>query len=82
MAHEGNMKKVPLSAAKPNDWLSVDEVAELCGMTHGRVCQLLRAGTMAGEKFRNAIWQVKRKEAAKFIERPTSSGRPRISEAG
>lgn len=82
MAYRGEMKEVALSSAKPNDLLSVEEVAELCGMSHSRVCQLLRAGLMKGEKLRGVFWQIARKEAEKFSQRPTAAGRPRISEAG
>lgn len=82
MAYRGEIKEVSLSATKPSDMLSVKEVAELCGITHGRVCQLLRDGIMKGQKFQKIVWQVRRREAEKFIERPTSVGRPRISEAG
>ncbi len=80
MAHRGEMREIPLSRAKSNDLLTVDEVANLCGMTHGRVCQLLRSGAMRGQKLRT-LWQVARKEAEKFIERPTTAGRPRVSES-
>lgn len=82
MAHRGELKEVSLSSAKSNDLLSVEEAAELCGLTHSRVCQLLRAGIMKGEKLRGVFWQVTRKEAEKFSHRPTAAGRPRISEAG
>lgn len=72
---------MPLSAAKANDLLTVEEVAELCGITHSRVCQLLRAEIMKGVKWRGILWQIKRKEAERFINRPTPGGRPRISES-
>ncbi len=82
MAHRGELKEVALSSTKPNDLLSVEEVAKICGLTHGRVCQLLRAGVMKGEKYRNIIWQVRRRDAEAFCERPTTVGRPRNSESG
>lgn len=81
MAQRGETKEVPLSAAKANDLLTVDEVAALCGMTHSRVCQLLRSGEMKGAKFRGIVWQVRRKDAEKFEKRPNPEGRPRISES-
>ncbi len=81
MAQRGESREVPLSATRANDLLSVHEVATLCGMTHSRVCQLLRSGEMKGKKFRDVIWQVKRKDAEKFAERPNPEGRPRISES-
>lgn len=80
MAFKGRIKEVSLSRAKPDDLLSVDEVAELCGMTHGRVCQLLRSGEMKGTKFRGIMWQITRREAEKFKVRPEGRGRRRISE--
>lgn len=83
MAYRGDLREVSASAKKkPDDLLSVEEVAELCGLTHGRVCQLLRSKAMKGEKHRGIIWQITRAEAEKFSQRPTAAGRPRISEAG
>lgn len=78
MAERGRIKVVPLSDTKPDDLLSVDEVAELLGCTHGRVCQLLRTGELRGEKFRNIVWQIKRSDAEKFVREPGTPGRPRI----
>lgn len=80
MAIKGRIKEIKLSQAKSGDFLSVDEVAELCGMTHGRVCQLLRSGEMKGTKLRGIIWQIIRREAEKFKVRPEGKGRPRIGE--
>ena len=78
MATRGRVEEVPLAkATKPTDLLSAHEVAELCGMTHGRVCQLLQSGEMKGEKLRQIIWQIERREAEKFIHRPDGPGRPR-----
>lgn len=77
MATRGKVEEVKLADTKPTDKLSVDEVAELTGLTHSRVCQLLRAGTMVGDKFRGIVWQVERKEAERFKERFTERGRPR-----
>jgi len=77
LATRGKSKEVPLAEARPTDLLSAHEVAEICGMTHGRVCQLLQAGEMKGDKLRGIIWQIERREAEKFIERPDGPGRPR-----
>lgn len=77
MATRGKVTEVPLAQAKATDLLSADEVAELCGMTHGRVCQLLQSGEMKGSKLRGIIWQVERREAEKFIKEPGGPGRPR-----
>ena len=77
MATRGKTTQVPLAQAKPTDLLSADEVAELCGMTRGRVCQLLQSGQMKGEKYRKIIWQVERQEAERFLDRPDGPGRPR-----
>lgn len=76
MAIRGKVENVSLTSAKPTDWLTPDEVAELCGMTHGRVCQLLRSGEMKGEKRRGNLWEIQRREAEKFKEQP-AMGRPR-----
>ena len=77
MATRGNFQDVPLTTSKSTDWLSPDEVAELCGMTHGRVCQLLRSGEMVGRK-RRGLWEVQRREAEKFKDQPEGGGRPRV----
>ncbi len=79
MATRGKVTKVALAQTKPTDWLTPEEVAELCGMTHGRVCQLLRSGSMKGEKRRGGLWEVQRREAVKFSHRSGGRGRPRIS---
>ena len=81
MATRGKVKTVALIQAKPTDWLSPDEVAELCGMTHGRVCQLLRSGAMKGEKRRGGLWEILRREAEKFRDGSNGKGRPRSGAA-
>jgi hypothetical protein len=77
LATRGKVTEVPLAETKPTDLLSADEVAELCGMTHGRVCQLLQSKTMKGNKLRGIIWQVERREAEKFRKPSEGPGRPR-----
>lgn len=79
MATRGKVVEVPLAQTKPTDKLSADEVAQLCGMTHGRVCQLLQSGEMKGTQGRGRIWQIERREAEKFKQRPEGPGRPRIA---
>ena len=77
MADRGHLEEVPLSKTKSTDMLTVDEVAELCGLTHGRVCQLLRSEEMRGTKFAGVVWQIERREAEKFKQKPQAKGRPR-----
>lgn len=77
MAYRGRLEEVPLAKTKPTDKLTVDEVAKLCNLTHGRVCQLLRSGEMKGEKFAGVVWQIERREADKFAKPPEGKGRPR-----
>ncbi len=77
MAVKGKVKEISMAEASPTDMLSADEVAELCGMTHGRVCQLLQSGEMAGTKFRDIVWQIERREAERFLNQPDGGGRPR-----
>jgi excisionase family DNA binding protein len=77
MATRGIGKEVPLAATKSTDWLTTEEVAVLCGMTHSRVCQLLRSKQMNGEQGRGRIWRIQRREAEKFREQPDGAGRPR-----
>ncbi len=76
LATRGNTTDVSLAEAKATDWLTPEEVAEMCGMTHGRVCQLLRSGEMKGKQGRGRMWAIQRREAEKFREQPTT-GRPR-----
>jgi len=56
--------------------LTVREVCEMLGVTHGRVCQLLRSGEMKGTKIGRLMWLIPESEAKKFLE-PSSVGRPR-----
>lgn len=77
MATRGHVQEVKLADTKPSDMLTVYEVAALTGMTHSRVCQLLRKEIMKGSKFRGIVWQVERREAEKFKEQPEGRGRPR-----
>ena len=77
MATRGKTTEVSLAQAKPTDLLTADEVAELCGMTRGRVSQLLISGEMKGSKLRGILWQIQRREAEKFANRPEGPGRPR-----
>ena len=78
MATRGTQEEMPAAqATRPTDLLSAGEVAELCGITHGRVCQLLTSGEMKGRKFRGIIWQIERREAEKFVDKPDGPGRPR-----
>ena len=78
MAIKGNLTEVPADKASPTDLLSTAEVAELCGMTKGRVCQLLQSGEMIGKKLRGLYWMIERREADKFADQPVGGGRPRI----
>lgn len=62
-----------------DDLLNAHEVAKLCRMSHSRVCQLLRAGTMRGTKLWGNWWHVERAEAERFVQQPPGAGRPRGS---
>lgn len=77
MATRGRTEEVSLANSKPTDWLNTEEVAVLCGMTHSRVCQLLRSKLMKGEQGRGRIWRIQRREAEKFTTQPEGAGRPR-----
>ena len=78
VALKGSLQEVK-GAESSEDWLSADEVAALCGMSHSRVCQLLRSGELPGERLRGKFWQVRRKHAERFIQQPAGKGRPRGS---
>ena len=60
--------------------LTVREVCHLTGLTHGRVCQLLRSGQMKGTKIGRLMWLIPENEAKKFVD-PTPVGRPRRGES-
>lgn len=64
-------------SAKP--FLSVLEAASLIGITDSRVRQMLRKGTLAGEKLNERAWAVDPKSAAKAAKdsRVIGPGRPR-----
>lgn len=67
---------IPMSRTNPDDLLSPEEVAALTGMSHSRVCQLLRKRQMNGRKVRGRMWEIQRREAERFIE-VAATGRPR-----
>jgi hypothetical protein len=77
VALNGKIREVSIAEAKPTDLLSPHEVAELCGMTYGRVCQLLQSEEMKGHKLRGVLWQVELREAQKFMKQGDGPGRPR-----
>jgi excisionase family DNA binding protein len=59
--------------------LTVAEAAALLGVTPGRICQMLWAGQMAGQKV-GVIWLIPEREVLRHRERPSKVGRPRSGE--
>ena len=59
--------------------LSVSEAAERIGCTDGRVRQLLRAGLLLGKKLNGRAWGVFDESVTRFLSRPKTTGRPRVS---
>jgi len=69
---------VGLKIARPGEFVSTDEAARILGMTPGRVCQLLRAGEMQGQKIGRRVWVIPRAEVERIKRIPQKVGRPRI----
>lgn len=61
--------------------LTVKEAARLIGVTEGRICQLLRSGSMRGIKVNQKAWLVPESEIKKF-QTPLKRGRPRSGPVG
>lgn len=61
------------------DFLTVSQAAERIGCTPGRVRQMLRSGTLAGEKMSEWLWMIPRKAAEKAAKNPAKTGRPRTN---
>lgn len=76
---EGSMKK-------RDEWIGVNEAAELIGCTVGRVRQLLLAGKLEGKKIHERAWIVRRASAehwARYVEHHGRRTRePKISRWG
>ena len=56
-------------------WLTTQEVAEMHGVTRGRVVQWIQEGGLPAEKVQQ-IWLVKEEDAKNYKRRPIP-GRPR-----
>lgn len=56
---------------------TVQEAAEASGLTHGRICQLLRSGEIKGQKVGRLMWLIPESEVRRIAERGGGPGRPR-----
>lgn len=61
----------------PENFLNVREAASVIGCTEGRICQLLRAGVVRGEKLNERAWLIYRDSAEAYARSPRLVGRPR-----
>lgn len=61
------------------DFLTVTQAAERIGCTPSRVRQMLRSGTLVGEKMSEWIWMIPKKAAEKAAKTPAKTGRPRTN---
>lgn len=62
------------------NWVSVNEAAEILGCTDGRVRQLLREHELAGQKVNERAWIISRESVDRFAKKPQPLGRPRVRE--
>jgi hypothetical protein len=67
------MITVPLPKSK----MTVKDAAEAIGCNTSRVCQLLIAGTLTGEKLTPNFWVVDASSVRRYALRPRGPGRPR-----
>lgn len=51
------------------NWLSVNEAADLLGLTTGRIRQLLIGKELPGKKLNEKAWVIDRREVAKFARK-------------
>ncbi len=58
-------------------YLTVAEAAERLGVNHSRVCQLLRAGRLKGQKIGRLMWLIREEDLEKFAAEERKPGRPR-----
>ena len=65
----------------PGNFVSVQEAAEIVGVTEGRIRQLLavpkKDGGLDGFKINGRAWVIARKDAEKLRDTPSDMGRPR-----
>ena len=59
------------------NFVHVESAAKIIGCTTARVRQLLKEGTITGEKFGPRMWLVDRKSATKYAKTECLTGRPR-----
>lgn len=59
------------------DLLSVNEAAEVAGVTVGRIRQLLLAQTIEGYHLNRRAWVVSKKSLEKWAREIPATGRPR-----
>ena len=67
----------------PAEFVSVNEAAEIIGVSDGRIRQLLAldvsAGGLDGFKINEKAWVIPRTEAERIRDNPSEIGRPRGS---
>ncbi len=61
-----------------NDIVNVKEAAQRLGVTVQRVCVLLRAGRLRGQKH-SGVWLIQRRDLEAFAQKERKPGRPRVS---
>jgi excisionase family DNA binding protein len=52
-----------------DDWLSVQEAADRCGLTYRTVYRMVRRGELAAEKDEGRPYRIRRADVDAFVER-------------
>ena len=67
-----------MSTTKQREWFSVPQAADYLDLTEGRVRQLLRVGSLGGEKLNGKAWMVHRETLRKFKAQDRPAGNPNL----
>lgn len=60
-------------------YYTVDEAAEVAGVTRGRLSQMIRSGVVKGLRVSGTCWLVSEREAQKVRKESSRVGRPRLT---
>ena len=63
-----------------HDFVTVQEAADTIGITHSRVCQMIRAGELKAERLGDRIWLISCREVSRVKKSKRRGGRPRVSD--
>lgn len=63
--------------AKQDDWITVQEAAELSGYHSNHVRRLIRDGAIKGRKWANLVWQVSKQSVLAYLDKQAEQGERR-----